>query len=81
MPDLIVFEVVEGHFVEPFDLFWDGDLQSLHNGEAVKPDGVVCWVYGNDVLRKAEAARGVLFLGHDGAEVGNGCQLVSVIVS
>ena len=71
VPDLVVLEVVEGGLVEPLELVQQRHVEVLDVGEAIQPDGVVCRVHGDDMLRQLEAARAVFLRGHDCPQIGH----------
>ncbi|KAI6762706.1 hypothetical protein HG530_008686 [Fusarium avenaceum] len=61
IPNLVVLQIRQCHLVQPDDLIGNAELENRNNLEAEQPDGVVCWVHGDDVLSS---------VGNDGRTLG-----------
>ena len=72
VPDLVVLQVLDAHRLQPAELGVDVLVQLLQDLGPVQPDGVVCRVHGDDVVRQVQAALRVFVDRHDGAQVGHG---------
>ena len=72
IPDLIVLEVLEGDFVEPFQFLEQVALDSENDGGAVEPDSIMSRIHLNDIRCKAEDPLRLFIVCHDGSKVGHG---------